>query len=59
MKTTLKTDIKAAVICDGFVTYVSGGNNLEEVRLSSPKGQRPSAKSEITNFCLEGRTYKK
>ena len=34
MKTTLKTDIIIAAICGGFVTYQSGTNNLEEVRLS-------------------------
>ena len=34
MKRTLKTDITVAAICEGFVTYESGGNNLEEVRLS-------------------------
>ncbi len=34
MITTLKTDITVAAICEGFGTYESGDNNLEEVRLS-------------------------
>ena len=34
MITTLKTDITIAAICEGFVTYESGGNNLEEVILA-------------------------
>ncbi len=34
MITTLKTDITDAAICEGYVTYESGGINLEEVKLS-------------------------
>jgi len=34
MKTTLKTYITVAAICERFVTYQSGGFDLEEVRLS-------------------------
>ncbi len=34
MKTTLKTDITVAAICEGFVTSESGSYNLEEVIFS-------------------------
>jgi len=34
MKTTLKTEITVAAICEGSVTYQSGCYDLEEVRLS-------------------------
>jgi hypothetical protein len=34
MITTLKTEITVAAICEGFVSYQSVGNNLEEVILS-------------------------
>ena len=33
MKTTLKTDITVAAICDGFVTYELVSYDLEEVGL--------------------------
>jgi len=34
MKTTLRTEITVAAICEGFVIYQSGYYDLEEVRLS-------------------------
>ena len=34
MKTIVKADITVAAISEALVTYKSGGNNLEEVRLS-------------------------